>query len=318
MDQFALAEGDSLLGGSTNHTAIEMSGMGGRFQVEGEKRWCATAGAAMQMTVNTKPVPWRSSFELDPGDDLRIGAVAKGSSQGSYGYLFIAGGFCPASEIGAIGTHLRAGIGGLDGGPLRSGNRVPIGTMKGAEPREHPQRLPDPDHLGRQRIRIVWGAQSGRFNEVTRRQLLERTYRVSHRRDRMAMRLELAAGDDAFESLLGGLSDPIQAGDIQMTGDGMPAILMREHQPTGGYPRIASVISADLDAAAQLQTGMSFQFELVSLDQAVVALEQRQQEIQSLDRKLGAVVRSAEQIGNLLDYNLIDGVVSASNEPLIR
>jgi allophanate hydrolase len=130
----------------------------------------------------------------------------------------------------------------------------------------------------------------------------------------MAMRLELGPGQRPFEALLTGLSDPIQDGDIQMTGDGIPAILVREHQPTGGYPRIASVIRADLTVVAQLPTGVPFQFELVDHERAVQALQQWQSDIDGLVDQIEPVVRSVEQIDNLLSYNLIGGVVSAQED----
>jgi len=310
MDRFALAEGDALLDSGANGVGIEMSGMGGSFRLHGVPHWCCTAGAAMTLDVGGNPVPWRTSFLVEPDRVVTIGSITKGSGAGTYGYLFIAGGFTVTPEIGAVGTHLRAGIGGLNGGPLVAGDRLDLGpphSLDGA-----PAALPEPEHLGRDRLRIVWGAQSDRFQESTRDRLLRQVFKLSHRRDRMAMRLEVAEESEPFEALLGGLSDPIQAGDIQMTGDGVPAILMREHQPTGGYPRIASVISADLDAAAQLQSGASFRFDLISVDEAVEALRIRQQTVGQLPRRRRDVVRDPEQMGNLLDYNLIDGVVSAS------
>lgn len=313
MDRFALEEIHALLGLQANHGAIEMSDPGGTFLLHGEARWCCTAGAAMRLTLDGRPLPWRSTFLMQPGQNLVVGKVEAGGQQGTYGYLAIAGGFDIAPEIGGIGTHLRAVIGGLDGTPLKPGDKLPLREIADDFVPDAPRVLPVPDHLGRDRIRIVWGAQSGRFREDTRDQLLTRQFALSHRRDRMAMRLDIGENEQQFEALLGGLSDPIQAGDIQMTGDGIPAILMREHQPTGGYPRIASVISADLDAAAQLPTGRQFRFELVSIDDAVALLRKRQQRVEKLSDLLRPVIRSPDQIGNLLDYNLIGGVVSASN-----
>ena len=137
---------------------------------------------------------------------------------------------------------------------------------------------------------------------------------MSHRRDRMAMRLELASGEP-LESLLSGISDPAMVGDIQVTGDGMPAILMREHQPTGGYPRIASVISADLAAAAQIPVAQSISFRLVARDEAVSTLRQWRQEMHSLADRISPVLGSAGLAENLLECNLIGGVVSADNYP---
>ena len=129
----------------------------------------------------------------------------------------------------------------------------------------------------------------------------------------MAMRLDIGEREP-YEALLTGLSDPAMIGDIQITGDGVPAILMREHQPTGGYPRIATVISADLCLAAQLPTGEPFRFELVSLSEAVAAWRSWQQDLANLGDRVAPVIRSEDQLGNLLDYNLIGGVISARDD----
>ncbi|MBX2882227.1 MAG: biotin-dependent carboxyltransferase family protein [Granulosicoccus sp.] len=312
MDSYAMAEGAILLGNKPDHTAIEIAGYGGRFTIEGEPSMLALTGAPMQATLNGTPLAWRCSFSVKSGDTLEIGSVI--NQQGTYGYLSIAGGFDAPLEIGASGTHLRAGLGGLTGKALCAGDLLHDNGY--ANEHRASVMLPTPDHLGRTTIRILWGAQSARFSQATRERMLAETFTVSHQRDRMAMRLSPQNSPEPFEALLTGLSDPVQDGEIQMTGDGVPAIVMREHQPTGGYPRIASVISADLAAAAQLATGVPFRFELVNQEQAVAALEKWRDDIAALANRASPVIRSPEEL-NLLDFNLITGVIYAddSNEP---
>ncbi len=313
MDPHALAEGSALIGNQADAAAIEMAGIGGRFRVTGGPLWLALCGAPMQATLDDRPLPWRCSFRAGPGQVLNIGGALTGvADAGTYGYLHVAGGFDTPLEIGARGNHLRAGIGGIDGKALAEGQVLPPGTADNGHHRA--LRAPVPEHLGRREIRILWGPQSHRFRDDTRERLLAGTYSVSHRRDRMAMRLDIAGGEP-LESLLSGLSDPAMAGDIQVTGDGVPAILMREHQPTGGYPRIATVISADLAAAAQLPSGAPFRFVLVTRDEAVEALRDWRKSIATLAERASPVIRSPEQVDNLLAYNLIDGVVSAGDDP---
>ena len=309
MDPYALAEGAALLGNPPHAAAIEMPGTGGEFVIRGEPSWLALSGATMQASLDGQALPWRSSFQALPGQVLNIGGMATdGDGQGTYGYLHVAGGLDTPLEIGSRGNHLRAGIGGVDGKPLTAGLVLPV-----AKPTRQPggcRMLPVPEYLARRSIRILWGPQSSRFAEATRRRLLEEPFRMSHRRDRMAMRLEPESGQP-LESLLSGISDPAMIGDIQVTGDGLPAILMREHQPTGGYPRIATVITADLAAVAQIPVASPITFQLVSRVEAVSALRLWQDGIRSLADRTGPVIRSAEQLGNLLDYNLIGGVISA-------
>ena len=312
MDDYALSEGEALLGNTRNCAAIEMAGYGGQFQVLQEPVWVALTGAPMQAMVDGTEIPWRSSQLLAPGQIIEIGSPILSDQQGVYGYLHVAGGFSLTPEIGAVGTHLRAGVGGLDGKVLSANTILPISFQDTTNLAS--TRLPVPDYLGQRTIRILWGAQSERFQPATRHRLLDETFCLSHRRDRMAMRLSLSDEQAPFEALLSGLSDPVQDGEIQMTGDGVPAILVREHQPTGGYPRIASVISADLDAVAQLPSNTPFAFQLVTLEQAIEALKIKRDAQQGLARQLQPVIRSPEQIDNLLDYNLIGGVISASTD----
>jgi len=312
MDQYAMTEGAILVGNDPGQAAIEMAGYGGRFHINNVAVIAALSGAPMLAKLDGNPIPWRTSFKVNPGQTLEIGAALGGPSAGTYGYLHVAGGIAIDKEIGARSTHLRAGIGGTDGKPLQAGACLPVGQY----PTDSfiAQRLPEPEYLGQRRIRLMWGAHAHRFNQQTRQRLLSESFCISLRRDRMAMRLELDQTQLPFEALLTGLSDPVQDGDIQMTGDGIPAILVREHQPTGGYPRIATVIRADLTAVAQLPTAITFQFELVNQKQAVDALKQWRTSIDGLVNLVQPVVRSVDQIDNLLAYNLIGGVVSAEEE----
>ena len=309
MDLYAMAEGSSLLGNAANAAAIEMAGFGGEFTIQDQSLWLALTGAPMRASLDGEKLPWRSVFRAQPGQVLEIGSVlTDGDTRGTYGYLHVAGGLDTPLEIGSRSNHLRAGIGGVDGKPLSSGTVLAVSNLRNP-PTEHLQ-LPVPEYLGRRELRILWGPQSSRFAESTRQRLLDETFHISHRRDRMAMRLEMASGLP-LESLLSGISDPAMVGDIQVTGDGQPAILMREHQPTGGYPRIATVITADLAVVAQIPVGTPIRFRLISRDDAVSALRSWRDEIDSLADRLSPVIRSPEQWGNLLDYNLIGGVVSA-------
>lgn len=309
MDRYALAEGAALLGSARIGAAIEMAGFGGRFRLLGEGRWVALTGASMKADVDGRPVEWRQCFYLQPDQVLSVSTTTSGAGAGTYGYLHLDGGFNMPALIGAIGAHLRAAVGGVDGGVLREGQLLNLGEVT-TENRQ-PVRLPLPDYFSRRVIRIMWGAHADRFRADTRHRLLNEPIAISLRRDRMAMRLQIDEHAAPFEALLSGLSDPVQVGDIQMTGDGVPAILIREHQPTGGYPRIATVIRADLDLAAQMPSGTKFQFKLVNHDQAIEALKNYQNLINTLGNRVEPIVRAPEQIDNLLEYNLIGGVVRA-------
>jgi len=310
MDPYAIAEGNALLGNADAAASIEMASFGGKFRAVGDEFMAALTGAPMKSTIDGVPIPWRTSFSLKDGQVLDIGSSLDDS--GTYGYLHVAGGISVEPEIGSMSTHLRAGIGGVQGKALTASTLLNIAPSTSNQTIN--QRLPAPHYLGTNRLRILWGMQSERFSSETRERLLNASFSISHRRDRMAMRLAPQDSDEPFEGLLSGLSDPIQDGEIQITGDGVPAIVAREHQPTGGYPRIASVISADLAAAAQLPTGRVFKFQLVSDAEALDALIQWRNDIDQVTAQVQSVIRSPDDIDNLLGYNLIDGVISASDD----
>jgi allophanate hydrolase subunit 2 len=117
-------------------------------------------------------------------------------------------------------------------------------------------------------IRFVWGLHAELFAARVRERFLGERFRVSSRLDRMGIRLADPAGVFAGAPILSLVSDAIVPGDVQILGDGTPIVLMRDHQPTGGYPRIATVISADLDRLAQLRPGSELAFAPVSLHKA--------------------------------------------------
>jgi len=117
-------------------------------------------------------------------------------------------------------------------------------------------------------IRVVWGVHADVFPAETRERFASQTFQVSPQLDRMGVRLRDGAGVFADAKVLSLVSDAVVPGDIQILGDGTPIVLMRDHQPTGGYPRIATVISADFDRFAQLRPGSEVRFQPVTLAHA--------------------------------------------------
>jgi 5-oxoprolinase (ATP-hydrolysing) subunit C len=117
-------------------------------------------------------------------------------------------------------------------------------------------------------VRFVWGLHAGRFPAAVREAFVSTAFRISRRMDRMGVRLEDPEGVFAGAAHLSLVSDAIVPGDIQILGDGTPIVLMRDHQPTGGYPRIATVAAADLDRFVQLRTGSEVRFQPVTVRRA--------------------------------------------------
>jgi len=217
-----------------------------------------------------------------------------------------------------MSTYVRSDLGGYEGRPLRAGDELPLKCSVVAEDAEPgirfvPQKLPPAEYFTKDVIRIVWGTQAHVFSAEVREALLKGEFSVSAERDRMGARLTTDVGSLAAATGLSGVSDAVVIGDIQVAGDGVATVLLADRQPTGGYPRIATVITADLDAISQMPTLKPFRFKLVTIDEAVTALALRQQEILTLKNRMTSVTRSPEDISDLLKYSLIDGVVDAND-----
>ena len=309
IDRWALAEGNTLLGNDLNTAALEMATIGGKFTVTGTPIVMATSGAEMDLKLDGTDVPWRSSFTVLPGQVVHCG-VARHSV---YSYLHVQGGFDVATVLDSRATHIRSGFGGHMGRRLCSGDKIPLSLDSSLNTNVTPLKLPAPEYLKRETIRVLWGTQAHVFGDKQRELLLQSEFAVTVERDRMGARLATDAGSLAAETGLTGISDAVLAGDIQVAGDGVGTVLLADRQPTGGYPRIATVISADLDAIAQIPVNRPFRFSLVSTDEAVDALLKRKQKIAALSDQLQAVVRSPADVPDLLSYNLVDGVVAAEH-----
>nr|WP_314259657.1 biotin-dependent carboxyltransferase family protein [uncultured Devosia sp.] len=224
------------------------------------------AGGHFVAHHNGQAVDWFGSVELKSGDSF---AVTPGA-WGNYGYLRFGGDVVAQRMMGSIATSSRAGLGGLDGRALRAGDVIDVAGpgRESATPIRH-QRDDGP-------IRFVWGLHADLFPQMVRQRFIDGTFRVSTQMDRMGVRLTDDGGVFAEASNLSLISDAIVAGDIQILGDGTPIVLMRDHQPTGGYPRIGTVITADLDGFAQLRPGSMVAFEPVTVEHAHTLLRSGQ------------------------------------------
>lgn len=257
MDMPALQLANRLVGNGEGEAALEFAQVGGTFSVEAPVRFAVT-GAAVAVTIDGVPVhPWES-HRLMPGQRVRIGALR----QAVWGYLALAGGIATPPVLGARTTHLRSGIGGLEGRRLGPGDRLPLGPDPGGPLRA--LRSPLPRTSGP--IRIVPGPQVAHFDAETWSLFLDTPFRIAAQRDRMAQML-----DGPVLHARGGhdiISDATVAGSIQVPASGRPIVLMAERQTTGGYPKIATVASVDLPRLAQAETGRLIRFQAITQPEA--------------------------------------------------
>ncbi len=309
VDARALAVGAALLGQDGGLAVLEMVGTGGGFEAVGGPLRLALTGAAFKADVDGRRVAWNTSFALEPGHVLTVGpSDPKG---GVYGYLHVGGGIDVPAVLGSRSTHLRAGFGGFEGRTLRAGDRLPVGADAGGPVG---RTIDVPWAAPPRRVRVLWGVQASEFADAERERFTATDFQVTPARDRMGMKLGFEGAPFVTERSLTLISDAVVLGDVQIPGDGKPIVLLADRQPTGGYPRLATVITADLGAFAQLPAGAAVRFVPVDEAEAVKALRGHRRELGRLAERVRPVLRALDDVEHLLSVNLIDGVYAEELE----
>jgi allophanate hydrolase len=263
---------NALVGNSPECACIEVRVLGPTLQVKRGRVRVALAGdisATLQRAdVRPQPVAAWTSITLDEGETLEIASVKGGAA-----YLAVFGGIDSPLQLGSRSTYQRALIGGIDGRPLQTGNMLPCATQ---EPREYSEHKTEPWSHGEGAIRVMLGPQDGHFKPESVVQFLSSNYQVTPQMDRMGMRLEGVPLVHLTPEAADIVSDGVTPGVIQVPGNGQPIVLLADCQTVGGYPKIATVISADLPRLGQLKPGQSIRFRAVSAAEARQALRERE------------------------------------------
>lgn len=258
MDRGAFERSAGWLGGA-GATGIEFTTAGLSFSVDGSLSM-ACDGGDFALHIDGTAKPWPARAVLQPGSVVDI---TPGPS-GNHGYLRFDREIDVPLVTGSRATSSIAGIGGFGGRALQAGDVLEFGAAAPRRPSQHPRQSPVADGP----IRVIWGIHADRFDNVTRQRFVTESFAIAPQLDRMGVRLLDPAGVFAAAKILSLVSDAVVPGDIQILGDGTPIVLMRDHQPTGGYPRVATVISADFDRFAQLRPGTELRFEPITVAHA--------------------------------------------------
>ncbi|MGD9783860.1 MAG: biotin-dependent carboxyltransferase family protein [Hyphomicrobiaceae bacterium] len=260
MDQRALAAVNALVGNPPDAAAIEMAFVGGRLAVLGASARLAVAGGVAHLSVDGQARRMNTSFIVEAGATLTIGRAERGS----YVMVGAEGGIDVPPLMGSRSCDVRAGFDGVLGRRLVAGDVLPLAPAPsvGRMELECPPVSLDPDAP----IRIVLGPHESHFGAPGIDRLLGSSYTVSHHVDRMAYKLDgPAIGAMSTTDLV---SQPILPGAIQVPPDGAPLVLMADAQTIGGYPRIATVIAADLNRLAQKWPGEPVRFLAIGAEEA--------------------------------------------------
>lgn len=261
MDRLAFDAAHAALGNDPGQSAIEIS-LGGLILhcKSGDISIAITGGAFIVEHNGRKSGSWQV-VTLRKGERLAIRA----GKAGSWAYLAFAGQLQSDHWLGSQATHSTSGFGG---GALQTGQAL---TIRNAALREDRLgEIPRPDFVTDGPIRIVPGPQDQHFAKEALPELLGATFKLTDAYDRMGMRLE--GPELPLNGALSIPSEPIIRGSVQVSGDGVPTVLLADHQTTGGYPKIATVLSCDTDRLVQLRAGQSVRFAALSAQQAVTAM----------------------------------------------
>jgi biotin-dependent carboxylase-like uncharacterized protein len=296
MDRLALAAAKALVGNAPGAAAIEFMLLGGSFAVEEGEARIAVMGAPCAVSVDGQGVPPATSVRVRAGQMIAIGAA----HAGVYAYLAVAGGFGVAPDLGSLSLHRRAGIGGVEGRPLAPGDRLPLNV----------ERSDDTPDLARDAVglepdapvRVVLGPQDDLFTSEGLATFAASTYTVTQEADRMGYRL--AGPKIAHAQGYNIVSDGIVSGSVQVPGSGEPIVMMADRQTTGGYPKIATVVSADLRLLAQRRPGQAVRFEIIAMRDAQELARERARTIASLATSVRPVRRRSFSSEELLAHNL--------------
>ncbi len=301
-DRLALAEGAALLGQDESCAALEMAGTGGEFRATEDMR-IALTGAPMRASIDGHGVAWNASHLLPAGTPLSIGAA----EMGTYGYLHLGGGLATAEQLGARSAHLAAGVGDA----IRSGSQLMVGPD--AQQSITGFLIETDMRFEGGTVRVAPSLQTEFFDAAEIRRFEATEFHRDVRGNRMGARFLPEGQGFHNEAGLSVLSEIIVPGDIQITGDGAPFVLLCECQTTGGYPRIGSVIPADLPKVAQARPGAVLRFRFVTLEEAVDAEARERDRRKDLQRSLRPLVRDPHDIPDLLSYQLVGGVTAGDD-----
>lgn len=271
MDQEAYAAANRLAGNLPGAAVLEMTMQGATLKFM-DKHLCALTGADMQAKLDGEPQERYQSFTVEAGQTLALGFAQSGLR----GYLAIQGGIDVPKVLGSRSTDVKSRLGGLEGRALKSGDELRVGESDGMPPIY--TSLPVPDYPEEVTIRAILGPQDDYFTDKGVATFFDNWYTVTPQSDRMGIRLEGAAIENKAGVDI--VSDGITFGSVQVPANGMPIVLMADHQTAGGYAKIATVVSADLPKLAQLKPGQKVKFlkctvleaQLVSADKLLAKI----------------------------------------------
>jgi 5-oxoprolinase (ATP-hydrolysing) subunit C len=300
MDRLALAAANTLVGNAPFAAAIEVGPFGASFTARGGSVRVSLSGAQRGADIAKRAVTVDSSMTLADGETLTLGFARNGS----FSYLAVEGGIAGEPMFGSLSVNARAGLGSPYPRPLQAGDELQVHAASSAPER----RIELPD-IPEAPIRVVFGPQDDEFSDEAKALFIASDWKISATSDRMGFRLE----GPVIRHLHGHniVSDGTVNGSIQVPGNGQPIVLMPDRGTSGGYPKIATVISADFGRFAQISAGRSFRFKALSMAEAQAEAKKFAEFLRTLPDRLRAIDSVEFNIEALADANVAGHAVSA-------
>ena len=295
MDIVSFEAANAVLGNDTKQTAIEISLGGLILQChEGSITLAITGGDFLIEYQGQKISSW-TVLTLQKGERLSVRA----GKSGSWAYLAFSGKLNVKDWLNSSSTHSTSGFGG---GVLKTGQKFTLTDASNQENRIGP--ILKPNFYTNDLIHAVLGPQDQYFMNTAIKIFSNSIFKVSDNYDRMGM--QLTGPKLELKSALSIPSEPVVKGSIQVSGDGIPTILLADHQTTGGYPKIATVISSDINRLVQFRSNQSVEFILISSNEALQKTRKLLDKKEKYLQKISISKGTLEQ--RLMSENLIGGV----------
>jgi antagonist of KipI len=282
MDHLSHRIGNLLVGNPENGAVLELSLLGPELVFQTDTVISVTGGD-LGVHVNGEPLSLWTSVRVSEGDTL----TCKGIKKGCRAYLAVAGGIQVPTVMGSLSTYTRGKIGGCEGRALKAGDVLTTGEPT-AEIEQLAGRSLTPAEAEYPReilIRVIPGPQDDAFTPEGIETFYSSPYAVTNECDRMGYRLEGAQ----ISHISGGdmISDGIAMGAVQVPGHGMPIVMMADRQTTGGYTKIANVITVDLPKMAQAKPGDQITFHRITVEEAQQLLQEQEKTLSGYRKQLG-------------------------------
>lgn len=313
LDPVSLCAANALAGNPPGLGALEATYVGPTLSAEAEEVRLGFAGAHAPIEVlsdasaiNGQRIGPLRSIRLRRGEVVRIGSL----SGGAVLYITVDGGFDIAASLGSVSTDTRGHFGGWHGRALMADDQLPLHNMQVTDRDDY--RIDGLDLAVPRRLRVVLGPQHDYFPDNAISTFFASDFTVSVASDRIGMRLQGPPIDPGRVTAF--TSDGTATGSIQVTGSGQLIVLLPDRQTTGGYPKIATVISADLPALGRLPIGAKIAFEPITVEAALTLRRELSAMTSGIRDKLVPIPRTTVELSARLRIsNLISGVIDGRN-----